>query len=306
MLLYLFYNADLLDMARGLDEKSLGYVDNIAFMATANSFMQMHSILKSMMLWAQGGFHWSEAHNSKFETSKSMLMDLSRSKSAIHPPLSIRGMTIATVSTHKFLGVMLDQELRWGPQANYMVAKATKWTLTYRRLARPSMGIRPRLMQQLYNAVAVPKMVYAADVWYTPVYLCTGRERHCGSVGITSRLASVQCLASTTIMGALCSTATDVLDLHANLLPVEPMLHKVCQRAAVRLTTLPASHPLSAPFKTQAKHFIKTHWSPLHELAFIYDISPSSFETLAPARALPRHRNKFTMVPFGTEEESIE
>ena len=154
-------------------------------------------------------------------------------------------------------------------------------------------------MQQLYNAVAVPKMTYAADVWYTPVYLHAGRERHCSSVGITSRLASVQCLASTAIMGTLHSTVTDVLDLHANLLLVELMLHKVCQRAAVRLATLPASHPLAAPFKTRAKHFIKTHRSPLHELAFIYDIVPCSFKTIAPARAPPRCRNKFTTVPFG-------
>ena len=58
------------------------------------------------------------------------------------------------------------------------------------------------------------------------------------------------------------------------------MLHKGCQRAAVWLATLPASHPLSAPFKIQAKRFIKTHRSPLPELAFIYDISPNSFETL--------------------------
>ena len=77
MLLYLFYNADLLDSANGPDEKSLGYVDDIAFMATANNFTQTHRVLKSMMLQAWGGFQWSKAHNSKFETSKSVLMDFS-------------------------------------------------------------------------------------------------------------------------------------------------------------------------------------------------------------------------------------
>ena len=74
----------------------------------------------------------------------------------------------------------------------------------------------------------------------------------------------------------------------------------------MQLATLPASHPLAVPFKTRAKHFIKTHQSPLHKLAFIYDILPCSFEMIAPARAPPRCRNKFTTVPFGTEEESIE
>ena len=102
-------------------------------------------------------------------------------------------------------------------------------------------------------------MVYTADVWYMPVYLHMGRERHSGSVGFTRRLASVQWLATIAIMGALHSTATDVLDLHANLLPVKLLLHKVCHRATIQLVTLPASHPLAAPFKTWAKHFIKTH-----------------------------------------------
>ena len=83
-------------------------------------------------------------------------------------------------------------------------------------------------MRQLYNAVVVPNMTYAVDIWCMPVYLHAGRERRCGLVGITGRLASVQHLASTAITGTLRSTVMDVLDLHANLLPVELMLHKVC------------------------------------------------------------------------------
>ena len=146
MLLYLFYNADLLDLAKGPDEKSLGYVDDIAFMAMANNFTQTHRVLKSMMLQARGGFQWSKAHNSKFETSKSVLMDFSHSKSTARPPLSIQGTTVTLASFHKFIGVMLNQVLQWGPQADYAIAKATKWTLTFWRLVHPSTGIRPRLM----------------------------------------------------------------------------------------------------------------------------------------------------------------
>ena len=77
MLLYLFYNTNLLDAAKELYEKSIGYIDDIAFMAMANNFMQTHRVLKGMMLWAWGGFQWSEAHNSKFKTSKLVLMDFS-------------------------------------------------------------------------------------------------------------------------------------------------------------------------------------------------------------------------------------
>ena len=71
-----------------------------------------------------------------------------------------------------------------------------------------------------------------------------------------------------------------------------------------------AGHPASQPptgstLQDRAKCFIKTHRSTLHELAFIYDISPSSFETLSPARAPPRCRNNFTVVLSSTKEESV-
>ena len=38
MLLYQFYNADLLDVASRPDELSLGYVDDVALIVTANNF----------------------------------------------------------------------------------------------------------------------------------------------------------------------------------------------------------------------------------------------------------------------------
>ena len=85
MLLYLFYNADILDVAKGPDKMSLGYVDDIALVVTAKTFTQMHRSLSHMMLRPKEGFHWSKLHNSNFETSKSTLVDFSRSKTVDRP-----------------------------------------------------------------------------------------------------------------------------------------------------------------------------------------------------------------------------
>ena len=63
----------------------------------------------------------------------------------------------------------MDQELRWNQQVSYAMAKASKWILAFRHLAHPLNGVQSKLMHQLYNLVAVPKLTYAADVWYTPV-----------------------------------------------------------------------------------------------------------------------------------------
>ena len=79
-------------------------------------------------------------------------------------------------------------------------------------------------MRQLYCAVAIPKMMYAIDVWYTPVHTREGNKRHSGSVGFTNRFQSLPRMASTAITGALRTTANNILDMHAGLWPVELML----------------------------------------------------------------------------------
>ena len=49
MLLYLYYNTDLLEVTRGCDKLGLGYVDDVAFVAVAKDFKQAHRRLKQMM-----------------------------------------------------------------------------------------------------------------------------------------------------------------------------------------------------------------------------------------------------------------
>jgi hypothetical protein len=249
MTLYLFYNVDLLDIAKGKNEKSLGYVDDSNLAVIGKTFTETHRTLKEMMEQHKGGYTWSKSDNSGFEGTKLILMDFSQSLTEERPPLILHDVTITPQQTHKFIGLLLDQELRWNHQATHAIAKATKWTLTFCRLARPAARIWPKIMRQLYNVVAVPKMTYAADVWYTPIYRLKDKMRNSRSVNAMKKLASIKRMATLAITGALCTTATDVLDLHANLLPVELLFHKVCHRAAVHLATLPDTHPLHAPFR---------------------------------------------------------
>ena len=74
----------------------------------------------------------------------------------VQPALTTGRMTIKAAVVHKFWGVIFDQELHWKEQAEWVISKATKWTLCARGLARLAMGISPHQMCQLYQAVAVP------------------------------------------------------------------------------------------------------------------------------------------------------
>ena len=257
MLLYLFYNADLISTPEK-EEAMIAYVDDACYYVEGSNFREAYDKLCNMMYREQGGYEWSECHNSCFEPSKMVLVGFSRKHKTDpqcpsrlapepRPNLHLHDAVIRPSLTHKYLGIIFDQELRWREQAEHAAATAAKWTLQFRRLMRPSTSIRSKFMRQLYCAVAIPKFTYAADVWYTPVIQTTQGTKATGSVGATKHLESIQCIMVTTISGTLRTTATDIMEAHTNLPPVELLMHRVCHRAAICLATLLMSHLLHKP-----------------------------------------------------------
>ena len=75
MLLYAFYNADLIEIAQGKDKLASGYVDDCTLLATGSTLDDCHLKFKEMMEQPNGGFDWSYSHNSPFELSKVAVMD---------------------------------------------------------------------------------------------------------------------------------------------------------------------------------------------------------------------------------------
>ena len=87
-------------------------------------------------------------------------------------------------------------------------------------------------------------MLYAADIWYTPSHHSDPERIALGSVGTVNKLTKVQRIAALHITGTLRSTATDVLEAHADLIPIRLALDKHSYSATLRLLTLPPNHPL--------------------------------------------------------------
>ena len=80
----------------------------------------------------------------------------------------------------------------------------------------------------------------------------------------TKKLATIQHKAALMITGAMGSTANDVIDSMANLLPFHLLVEHYRYRAALRLATLPTSHPLAKPVDNATKMLVKRHPTPLH------------------------------------------
>jgi hypothetical protein len=151
---------------------------------------------------------------------------------------------------------LFDQELCWHEQTCNTIEKTTKWIMLFKRLARSTVGLSAKMMRQLYTAVAIPKMTYAADVWYTPVHASEGLKRRHGSVGVTKALTKIQRVAALAVTGALRTTPTDYIEAHSNILPIELLLKQICFRAFARLASLPDAHPLAQVVRRSAKRMV--------------------------------------------------
>lgn len=198
----------------------------------------------------------------------------------------------------------MDQELTWREHAAYAVGKGTEYVLQLRRLLRTSMGIPTKLMHQLYQAVAIPKFTYAADIWFHPLFKKDSNASQHGSKRTADCLTSVQCLAALSIMGTMRTTPTNSLEAHANLLPIPLLMQKICHRATARLASLPQSHPLHKKLQWIAKHNVILHQSLLHNLIHSFRIYPEKVETIDQTKKLPplNSSSYHTKIPKSKDE----
>jgi hypothetical protein len=81
MVMYQYYNADLLDIPKEKSESAIAYVDDTLLLATAEHFEEVHDKLASMMSREGGVTEWSKMHNSPLEYSKLVLIDFTHRNS---------------------------------------------------------------------------------------------------------------------------------------------------------------------------------------------------------------------------------
>jgi hypothetical protein len=253
MLLFGFYNAPLIETISSPDKLSPGFVDDSMMLAVGNTLEDCHAKLKDMMERPNRGFHWSTTHNSPFELSKTALMNFPRSyRDAILGNLvfdrtnldgSITSCLISAITSYKYLGVIFDLGLCWTLQHAKAHVSAMFWSLRIWRLSKVTNGLKPIDTRQLYTTVSIPGFTYGVEVWYTQITkLRNGRTK--GSASIVKKLRSTQCTVAKTITGVLSTTAGDVLNVHANLYPINLLLNNILFKAAIRICSLPQSHPL--------------------------------------------------------------
>jgi len=94
-------------------------------------------------------------------------------------------------------------------------------------------------------------------------------------------------------MGAMHTSPTYSIDSHTDLLPFPLLVKKLVNRVAVRLATLPTSHPLAKHVVIVGRRYIKQHWAPLHEVLHACGMWVSKYKENTPVCMGPKWKPGF-------------
>lgn len=117
-ILYLFYNADLIDKLNSEDSISTGYIDDVAILVTGKSPEENAQRLIDLH---ERALNWSKKHASIFDPKKYQLVHFhgrnpreNDKNTSLGCDIELPGGTVIK-ATHscKYLGVVMDQRLKW-------------------------------------------------------------------------------------------------------------------------------------------------------------------------------------------------
>ncbi|KAJ3477493.1 hypothetical protein NLI96_g10423 [Meripilus lineatus] len=304
-ILYLFYGADLLEITEvsQRDRFTAGYIDDTMLAATSKTIEENVAKLEEM---ASEALKWSDTHACKFDVTKFQLIHFTRNQRKYRElPVTVADHQVLPTETAKYLGIILDRRLRWREQVERATSVGTSTMLAVARLSKSTRGLPQRYAMQLYRSVVQPKVEFGLPVWYEPIRKGDGDKRKKGSVGVARKLGKVQRLAARVITGGFRTTATEVLDYHAGLPPIEVHLNQVVFNAAVRMATLPNHHPLRRSIKRCINLYPRYHRSPIHELFHTFP-EIRALETIDTTPTDPSQQSNIEVIIAPSKEEAME
>lgn len=280
-ILYLFYNASLLE---GLFEEGItacGFVDDIGLLVEGSTTEANCQAITD--IHDKHCIKWTETHGTKFNPGKYQLCHFTRQKNVdVKALLALNANTTVKAKTEvKYLGVTMDTKLNWKAQINNNKTKALKSIGALTSLAGTTWGARLIRMRQMMHAVFIPQLTHGCSVWYTP----HGEKKHLK--GVTDNLAKVQSRAERAITGAYRATSKVALNIETHSLPMHLRLDKLTSSAAVRLITSPVYEDIIGARSTRKTRSI----SPLEMLTTRLEkrtgVKAKEMEKITPFAAAP-------------------
>uniref|UniRef100_A0A669BHJ9 Reverse transcriptase domain-containing protein n=1 Tax=Oreochromis niloticus TaxID=8128 RepID=A0A669BHJ9_ORENI len=109
--------------------------------------------------------HWCQDNHLTLNVAKTkeLIVDFRRCR-GVHTPITINGAAVERVSSFRFLGVHLAEDLTWSVHINKTVKKAQQRLFFLRRLKR--FGMSPRILRTFYRCAIESILTGCITTWY--------------------------------------------------------------------------------------------------------------------------------------------
>ena len=227
-MLYLFFNADLVEREITDKEGSVAFIDDYTVWVTGNYASENRLKLSRIV---DEALTWEKRSGATFEGAKTAFIHFTRNvRRSEVIPINIKGTDMAPQQEVKILGVLMDSSLRYKSHKTKISTKGLKAAMALKRIR----SLAPSTARQLFYATVAPVVDYALTVW-----------AHTLGPAANKGFRQVQKLGGQAVTGAFTTVAGGVLELEA-------YIRSISTRKAVKsctwltnLCSLPSNHPLS-------------------------------------------------------------
>lgn len=231
-ILYLFYNADLLELCH--DPRSLisssGYADDINIYIFGPTTKDICEALAEVHGKCQES---ARRHCSKFARAKYELLHLSNNPGRynMEEELIIDEVHIQSKENIRILGMQMDSRLNWKTHLKQTAIKTRARIGALKCITASTWGATLRTARKLYIATIRPVILFGVAAWLRP------NRKGEFPRGQLNCLESLQGQALRVVNGAFRCTAFEALDVETYTTPIRIRVKQALQDSLMRLAT---------------------------------------------------------------------
>jgi hypothetical protein len=224
-ILYLFYNADLLEESEDLvlSITSMGFIDDISLLTYSDSTERN---VRNLEKAYRKCLNWARSHGSRFNPEKSELIHFIGRRKAYSAPITLEGEIIKPSKSIRLLGVFLDQGLTHKAHFGVLEERVPKLLGALKSITSSTWGTSLISARKLYKGAIRPALAYGASFW-CPKDFSKAKT-------LAENLQSIQGRFLRAITGAYKATSIEALEIETFIEPLDLYLEKTANQGAAR------------------------------------------------------------------------